>query len=167
MITRKRLFAIGGGLAAAGIALFAVGMGYRAPAVHAVGESTPTPTPSCIQLTRNLHPEGGVHYVGFSAGEPICTATPTATVHLVTKTPTVTNTPEPTNTRPPETATTAPKPSATSPGGGAGAGGVRPPNTGTGGSDSSTRLWMWLAAGGAALAVLGGAGIAAGALRRR
>jgi hypothetical protein len=168
MITKKRLVAVSGALAAAGIATFAVGMGYRAPEVHAVGESTPTPTTDpCVQLTRNLHPAAGVHYVGFSAGEPVCTATPSATVRVATKTPTATGTAEPTNTLPPATATTAPQPSATSPSGGAGAGGVRPPNTGTGGGDSGTGLWLWLAAGGAALAALGGAGIAAGTLRRR
>lgn len=166
MITRKKLLAIGGALAAAGIAMFAIGMGAQPRRVYAGNEPTATPTTDpCLQIegVRNdtLH---GVHYVGFGVQQQ---CTPTATVRVSTKTPTSTSTPEPTNTLPPATATTAPQPSATSPSGGAGAGGVRPPNTGTGGGDSGTGLWLWLAAGGAALAVLGGAGIAAGTLRRR
>ena len=161
MITRKRLFAVGAAFAAVGIALFAIGMGYQTPKVGASGDPTPDP---CATLRESSQPLGDVHFVSFG-GQQQCT--PTATVRVATKTPTSTNTPEATATRPPATATQPPAATATSPSGGAGAGGVRPPNTGTGGSDRGSDLWLWLAAGGAALAVLGGAGIAAGALRRR
>jgi hypothetical protein len=121
--------------------------------------NTATSTATATVVTAGRMGSGEIVYASFPQGNgpviPTCTPTRPARTH----TPTPSRTPEDTATPPPSTPTNTPVPQGT-PSGGA----IEPPNTGTG--DDGGGMNIAFIAAGAALVLLGGAGIGLGLKQR-
>ena len=147
-IPRQAFVMVGAAAVLAAVALAGTSIALTGgnSAVHAVGDSTPTPDPTVDPCLQQSAIDTGDDLVMAQAPE----CTPTEETPPKTHTPTPEPTGEPTSppaTEPATTSTTAP-PASSTPSGGNQGGGVQPPSTGSNGNAAASNTnWLVIAAG--------------------
>lgn len=158
-IPRQAFVMVGAAAVLAAVALAGTSIAITGgnSAVHAVGDSTPTPDPTpdpCIDVVSDT----GSELVMLAQQDPCLTATEETAPKTHTPTPEGTSEPtEPAATEPASTTVpSTPIPAVTStPSGGAGAGGLQPPSTGSNGDAAASNANWFVIAAGLALAIGG------------